>query len=138
MPLQTTHYHQILRVASVVLALVLLFDSGLLSPSTAKLSSDTQRYIATAVGMSAGVQPTELNQYTTALTKRENELDAREASLEAREIEVRLAENGKDNQSSTFIIASVLFILLLLILLNYALDYLRTRKEVGEIYQKTT
>jgi len=87
-------------------------------------------YVATAVGMSAGVKPTELNQITAALTERQRELDAREAALSEREIAVRLnSQPATATDYSTFVLSGVLFILLLLIVLNYVLDYLRTREQ---------
>lgn len=125
-----TTYHRILRVSALVFALVLVFESGLLVKSTQTLAINTHQYLAGAVGMSASVQPTELNQYTAALTQKERELQEREAALQQREITVGLStETGTgDNSTSTYILSSILFILLVLILLNYVLDYLRTRE----------
>lgn len=125
-------YHRILRVTSLALALALIFESGLLSEGTARLADTTQQYLANAVGVSVGVPETELNRYTAELTARERELEAREAALEEREIAVNLntqstEANGSD--TTTYLLASVLFILLVLILLNYVLDYLRVREE---------
>jgi len=126
-------YHSILRVSMLVCAITLVFESGILSESTAVLSQNTHSYLANAVGMSAGVAPTELNQYTAQLTQKERELAAREASLEEREIAVNLstAPNSSSNDRATYILSGILFILLVLILLNYALDYLR-RKETQQ------
>lgn len=123
-------YHSILRVSVLVCAIALVFESGVVSESTAVLSQNTHSYLANAVGMSAGVAPTELNQYTAQLTQRERELSAREAALSEREIAVSLATApGTDgNQRATYILASILFILLVLILLNYTLDYLRLKE----------
>jgi ABC-type Na+ efflux pump permease subunit len=117
----------------LVCAITLVFESGILSESTAMLSQNTHSYLANAVGMSAGVAPTELNQYTAQLTQKERELAAREASLEEREIAVNLstAPNSSSNDRATYILSGILFILLVLILLNYALDYLR-RKETQQ------
>ena len=125
-----SQYHRVLRVSAVVCALALVFESGLLSESTALLSQNTHRYLASAIGMSASVQPTELNQLTAALTEKQQELAAREAALREREISVDLASgSGSGTDTATYILASVLFILLVLILLNYTLDYLRAREE---------
>ncbi len=128
--LADSHYHKILRVSACTLALVLLFVSGLIADTTSQLSRGTMDYVATAVGMSAGVKPTELNQITAALTERQRELDAREAALSEREIAVRLnSQPATATDYSTFVLSGVLFILLLLIVLNYVLDYLRTREQ---------
>ena len=126
--LEDTIYHSILRVSAVVLAAVLLFESGLLSDSTAALSQNTHRYLAQSVNMSASVQPTDLNQVTAALTEQQTLLDAREAALREREIAVELNQGGVQNDKATFAIAVMLFILLGLILTNYVLDYVRSKE----------
>jgi len=128
--MEQTVYHQILRISSLVIALVLLFDSGILAPETAALSQNTQQYLANAVGVSASVQPTELSLATAELTARDQELDAREAEVAAREIALR--ENPRPETpggaASTFILSTILFIMLVLIVLNYGLDYARARQ----------
>jgi ABC-type multidrug transport system permease subunit len=128
----TTLYHQILRVSAVVVALVLVFESGLLSETTAQLSQTTELYLANAIGMSASVESTELNQMTAQLTAQKLLLDQREAALREREINIEFG-NGNSTDYSTYVLASILFILLVLILLNYTLDYLRykDRQKLG-------
>ncbi len=128
---QFSNYHRILRVSLVVCALMLVFDSGLISDSTARLSNGTQNYLANAVGMTASVAPTELNQFTAQLTEREQELSSREAALREREIAVGLNDGGQNNDYSTYLLASILFILLVLVILNYVLDYLRSKERVS-------
>lgn len=115
---------------------MLVFDSGLISDSTARLSNGTQNYLASVVGMSASVEPNELNMYTAQLTAREKELNEREAAL--RELEIGLNEGGTANDYSTYVLASILFILLVLILLNYILDYIRSREALHQEVQQTT
>lgn len=126
MHVETTMYHKVLRVSSVVCACVLAFQSGIFSQATAELSQNTGNYLANAVGMSASVAPNELNQYTAALTQKERELAAREAALEERELAIggQTTANGSSD-TTTYLLAGVLFILLVLILLNYTLDFLR-------------
>lgn len=123
-------YHIVLRTSALTLALVLLFDSGLLSGATAKISQNTQDYVANAIGMYAGVEVTELNQYTAELTARDRVLTQREGEIAQREIAVNLAESGEATDYSTFIISLLLFIILVLIVLNYALDYVRMREQI--------
>ncbi len=119
-------YHVVLRVSALTLALVLLFESGLVSPVTKQLSDNTRNYVASAIGMKAGVAPTEINTITAALTQQENELNAREAALSEREISVNLnTSSDTSSDRSTFILSVILFILLVLIVLNYTLDFLR-------------
>ncbi len=127
-------YHSLLRVAAAVVAIMLVFESGLLSPITAELANNTQSYLANAVGVSVGVAPTELNQMTAALTVREQELEARALALAEREIQVELAATSQGiPDRATFVLATILFILLVLIILNYALDYVRAieRRSAG-------
>lgn len=124
--MKDTTYHSLLRISALTLALLLLFDSGLLSPVTKQISQDTQLYIASAVGMQANVQPTELNQLTADLTQRERALSQKERAI-AVTLEEQKAPSG---EYSTYIMSAVLFIILVLILLNYALDYMRIRAQV--------
>jgi hypothetical protein len=124
---QDSMYHRVLRVAAVVCALVLTFESGLVSPATVRISMDTHSYLANAVGMYASIEPTELNSMTAELTAQKRALDEREAALREREIAVDLG--GSNNDTAIYVLASVLFILLMLIILNYVLDYLRVREQ---------
>lgn len=126
--MRNSMYHRILRVSAVVCALVLLFESGLAHRSTAQISQNTHSYLANAIGMSASVEPTELNTLTAELTKQKLALDSREAELREREIQVKL-NGGDDNEQATYILASVLFVLLVLIILNYGLDYIRAKEQ---------
>ncbi len=129
----TSTYHSILRIATAVVAIMLVFQSGLMSDTTALLAENTQSYLANAVGVSVGVTPTELNQMTAALTARERELEARELAIAEREIAVNIDGGGVSTRdTSTFILATILFILLVLIILNYALDYARSRERVRQ------
>jgi hypothetical protein len=121
-------YHSLLRIASLVVALLLVFESGLMSDTTARLADNTELYLANAVGVSVGVAPTELNQITAALTARERDLTERELAVAEREIAVNLNTSDSSRDAGTFILATILFILLVLIILNYALDYVRARE----------
>lgn len=115
-------YHRVLRVSALVCALVLLFESGLVHNSTAILSQNTHQYLANAVGVGASVEPTELNMVTAELTAAKIQLERE------REINVGLAQ-GQDSNQAIYILSGILFILLVLIVLNYTLDYLRYREQ---------
>lgn len=128
-------YHRVLRVSAVVCALVLLFESGLVHQSTAYLAQNTHHYLAQAVGMSASVEPTELNTMTAELTKQKSALDAREAALREREIEIGLNGGERPNETSTYVLASILFALLVLIVINYTLDYVRAKQQRQSVPQ---
>lgn len=124
-------YHSLLRIGALTLAVVLLFDSGLLSPVTSQISQNTQQYLASAIGMQASVAPTELNQMTAELTQRDRMLTQREGEIVAREIAVGLEEKGSSSVDySSYILSILLFIILVLIVLNYALDYIRARERI--------
>ena len=134
-------YHKSLRVGAALTALMLIFVSGIISPYTAELAKHTSSYLANAVGVSVGVEPNELNVITAQLTQRERDLAEREAALTQREINVGIdrssgAVSGVDY--SNYILSSILFILLLLILLNYALDFRRNRESEQIQYANNT
>lgn len=135
--IENSMYHRVLRVAVVVVAVVLIFESGILSQSTARLAMNTHRYMANAVGMSAAVEPNELNVLTAELTRQKQDLDGREAVLREREIQVNLSNGAASNDKATYVLASVLFILLVLIIINYALDYLRSKEKTVLNVQQT-
>ena len=128
--MQHSAYHIALRISTLTLALVLVFESGLLSPITKQLANQTEDYVASVVGATASVAPNELNTITAALTERETELNAREAAIAEREISVSINEGGSATvpDYGTYILSVLLFILLVLITLNYALDYARQRR----------
>jgi len=129
--LEHTRYHSLLRVSMIVAAVMLVYDSGILAPVTREHSTMTQQYLANAVGVSVGVPENELNAMTAEITERERELDEREAALNEREIAARdfgTQENSEESDVSTYILSAILFTLTVLIVLNYAMDYVRARR----------
>lgn len=121
--IEKTLYHSFLRVAVVVMAFLVVFDSGILIKDTALLSNYTQMHLANVIGVSASVSPNELNQLTSRITELETELEKKE-----RLIAVNVRNNtASEIDKSTYILSVILFILLVLIVLNYALDYRRNR-----------
>jgi len=127
--LRSSVYHSILRITAVIVASTLLFVSGLISQTTALVAKDTANYLANAIGMSLSIPPNELNQITAALTEKERQLAAREMTLREREIELGLSTGVTNTgvDKSTFILSVILFILLLMIVFNYILDYSRQK-----------
>ncbi len=122
-PLALSHYHSALRIALCVIAIVLVFDSGLIDKRTTTLSNGAMDYLASAVGVYVGVAPNDVNILTARITELEQELASKD-----REIAVGLnttAAGGQNSGTSTLILSVILFILLVLIVLNYVLDYLR-------------
>ncbi len=128
--MQDSMYHIVLRTSALTLALVLLFVSGVVSPVTEQLAMETERYLASAVGMYASVEPNEFNQITAALTARETDLNAREAALKERELSTGLADAATADYT-TYILSVILFVLLVLIVLNYILDFVRATRRTG-------
>ncbi len=128
--LEFTLYHKILRISAAVLALTLVFQSGLLSQTTALMALSTQAHLANVVGVNVGVAPTELNTLTAGLTAKELALDARDRALTEREIAIGLNGQAGTQDTTTFIMGLTLFMVVLLLVLNYALDYLRARQQL--------
>ena len=123
-------YRRILRISAAVMAVVLMFQSGLIDERTTDLYSQTTDYLSAAVGASASVAPTELNMITAELTRQEQMLAAREEAIVEREIAVELNSNAEgSNSRTTYLLTAILFIQLILIVLNYGLDFLRSREQ---------
>lgn len=123
-----SNYHRVLRVSAFVIAFVLMFESGILSPVSKELADNAIMYVASSVtGVYASIAPTELNTITAALTAKQKELDNREALLNARTIAGRDFSSNSGNSTTTYILSLILFILTVLILLNYAMDWSRMR-----------
>ena len=125
--METSRYHKVLRVSLVITAIIFLFDGGFISPITKSLSDNTIQYLGSAAsGVFAQVEPNELNTLTAELTKRERDLALREAAIQEREIESRdFGDVGDDY--STYVLSIILFILTVLIVLNYILDWMRIK-----------
>jgi hypothetical protein len=121
-------YHKVLRVSMLVSAFVLVFQSGVVSSSTRILSNNTTQYLANSVGAQVSVEPTELNTLTAKITAQKLALEQRESAIREREIEIGLEPGEARMAKETYILASLLSVLLALIILNYILDYLRTRE----------
>lgn len=131
--LQYTVYHKTLRVFVCVFAAVLMFDSGFFSATTTLLSRNTQLYLANAVGVYVGVAPTEINTLTAKITTLEEE---RDLAIKEREIAIGLSGQSSASDTSTFVLSAIVFILLVLIILNYALDFMRARERILANEQK--
>ncbi len=127
-PLESGAYHKTLRVSAVVLAAVLLFESGFFSPVTAQLSQRTEQYLASAVGITVGVPENGVNQLTTRIAELEAQVVDQSTQLRERDLNTGLGGSFAPGQTTTYLLSGILFILLLLIVLNYVLDFYRTRQ----------
>ncbi len=121
-------YHKVLRVSLVVCTLMLLFESGVVHQSTRQLAINTHNYLGNSIGATASIDPTELNSLTAEITAQKLALQQRESAVREREIEIGLTPGESANQKTTYVLAGVLFLLLILIVLNYTLDYLRLQE----------
>jgi hypothetical protein len=121
-------YHSLLRVTLVVVAFAMVFESGVIHHATRDIAYTAGQQIASVVGMTASIAPNELNIITAQLTEKEQQLALREASLIEREIAVSVGGGSTASSTTTFLLATILFVLLLLIVLNYILDYLRSKE----------
>lgn len=127
--MKVQRYHSFLRVSLLVTATVLVFDSGLLFPVTKQLSDNTMTYLASsASGVFASVPQNEINALTAQISEQQRLLDAREAALREREIATRQFSESESTDYSTYILSVILFILTVLIVLNYAMDFARFKK----------
>lgn len=127
--IRDTLYHKLLRVSALLLACVVGFQSSFFLQTSA-LSRSTTEYMASVVGMSAGVVPNELNLITSELTQQKRTLDERERALSEREIDAQAKDGSDSFRFSDFILSSILLLLVMLIVMNYLFDYLRARSEL--------
>lgn len=112
----------------LITAITLVFDGGFLFPVTKQLSDMTTEYVA-SIGSSvqASVPENEINRLTAQIAEQKRELDAREAALREREIASRSFDTSDAADYSTYILSSILFLLTLLIVFNYVMDFARMR-----------
>lgn len=127
---QSLLYRSLLRVSVVVTAIVLLFQSGLVDDRTTVVFLDATENLQAMVGLSMSVAPTEITLFTAELTKRQQLLNAREETIASRENELGLTGGSTQNntETTTYILAAILLIQLILLILSYLLDYVRSRE----------
>jgi hypothetical protein len=101
----------------------LLFVSGVISPVTQELSVNTRLYLANTIGMNAAVLPNEYNTLNTQLQTRAQELEQREIAVALKE------KKSATFDISTFTLSIILFVMLILLVLNYVLDFLRVQSK---------
>ena len=125
-------YHRLLRSALMVFAFLLVFSSGILFPVTKQLSDNAVFYLASlGSSISVSVPPNEINTLSAQIAQKQKELDAREASLHEREIQAR-SFGSQAPEYAIYIISIILFIIIVLLMLNYAMDIARVRKYARE------
>jgi hypothetical protein len=126
--MQASLYHRTLRVSAVVVAFMLVFDSGMISPVTRQFSSAAYYYVADAItGVTASIPATDTNTRSAELNAWQQSLQEREAAIQARTVPAR-DFGGTSSNYSVYILSAILFILTVLIVLNYIMDFVRSRK----------
>ncbi len=103
---------------AIVFVFLISFGSISLGPK------EFTRELGSAVGASAGVLPNEYNTLAQSLLKKETEVNQKEAALAEREAAV-LHQGGEKDTKLIFVVLSVGVLLLVLILLNFYLDWRR-------------
>lgn len=131
--LEHSAYHKTLRVSVVVFAAVLLFVSGFFSPLTAQLSNRTTNYLASAVGVYVGVPENDTNRLTTRIAELEAQVVDQNTQLRERDLATGLRDGFGGSQTTTYVLSGILFIMLVLIVLNYALDFYRSRQSAYDV-----
>lgn len=123
-------YHSGLRVALVVVAVMVVFESGIISGVTKDISAVAERQLAMVVG----VAPKNTDS-TITMPGVENE-GLKVASLKPDINRLPKTEIETTYDRTTYVLSTGLFILLLLTILNYVLDYLH-RKEYQSLVTRT-
>jgi len=112
--ISTSWYHSILRISVLVFALALVFESGILSSVTQTIAHTAGEQFATAI------------QATTDNANYDEEVLSPE--IARNQSEVKTLTVSPTTTKSTFLLSAIVFILLLLVVLNYILDYLRSKE----------
>jgi len=101
-------YHSALRVLVVCFAAILVFESGVLSPATKTIAHLAGEQMASVIRVSTDVTPYSIQQVQTERTQ--------------------TSTVPEPISKSTFLLSTLLFVLLLLLVLNYVLVHLRTKE----------
>lgn len=113
----SSSYHSVLRISALLVALALIFESGLLSPATQSIVHTAGQQFATAI--EATNDNATYDEEALTLVRNDNVTTSATTPSSLSEV--------------TFLLATSLFILLLLIVLNYILHYLRGRESLPQV-----
>jgi tetrahydromethanopterin S-methyltransferase subunit G len=102
-----------------------IIATGILSLYMSGVGGGMIRQLGAVVGMYAGVEPNQYNLLAQQLDERSRELDAREAELAQQEVLIK--ETVGQERTSIVYATAIGFLLLLLVLLNFYLDWKRNR-----------
>ncbi len=137
--MHVSRYHKFLRVSLLAGTLALIFVSGLISPTTKILTDHTASYLAAVGGasMNVAVPPNEVNSLSAELAAYERELSARDAALREREIKARDYDTSTTDYG-TYVLSAILFIIMVLMVLNYVMDWMRFKRLIEMQHEQKT
>lgn len=115
----------VLVIANVLMVTVLL-NNYVLKGGTIPALDFSQ--LGNAVGVSVGVPPNQYNTVAQELDEWDKRLDRREQELNEREVLLRESGQTSSDTSSVYIMA-IGFLLLLLIVINFVLDWKRFERK---------
>ena len=119
-------YHSVLRISVLFFAILLVFDSGLVSSQSNVLSISTQQYLANTISSQVGTVSVKNDEHIAIITKTDEMVSGK-----GNFTTISLSEDiPQVMNKSTLILSSIVFTLLLLILINYVVDCIRTRKMI--------
>jgi hypothetical protein len=115
----------VLRMSALMLAVVLLFVSGIVVPETRTISEDASQYLANVIGIQAAVLPNEYNTLNAQLEDKSKAIAAREIAVTLRE------QDTQESDTAVFVLSVLLALVLVLIIINYILDFRRQSMTPG-------
>lgn len=117
-------YHKVLRVSALTVALMLVFESGMCSPVSKQFADNTIIMLASA-STQVGIMNFSSNLNVAAtLTARQNVIDTTNGNLSERSAPTRISVETESGYP-TYVLSTILFLLVLLILMNYLFDWRR-------------
>ena len=99
--------------------------AGILSLYTSGVGGGMVRQLGSVVGIYAGVEPNEYNLLAQQLEEKRKELDARENQIAQQEELIK--ESVVSDKASIVYATAIGFLLLVLVILNFYLDWKRNR-----------
>ncbi|HAM88803.1 MAG: hypothetical protein US93_C0002G0049 [Candidatus Falkowbacteria bacterium GW2011_GWD2_38_42] len=117
--------HQ-LRVYFLLAIIIVFFASAGINPVDVGIFYGSK--VGSAVGMSSSVAENPFNKLALDLKNKENSLSQKEQALNAREAELN-SRSGLNQTVLLWVVIVGIFILFILIIINFILDYRRRKNE---------
>ena len=129
--MKASNYHRLLRISLLVSAIALVFESGLINQSTSYIAKGTHVYLANVINSPSQTVETKNNLYAIESSNEDKQSAALQEAAKEREVGPQASTEIIYNNRATYTLSIVVFMLLVLIILNYALDYIRSRRREG-------